>query len=368
MNEEMRVSKESFYTIDYQRFILVGDVGGTNTYLAIMGVKDNKNFDMIVKHTYLTKEVKFLPDCVNSLLKEADDAFGIKISIACIGAAGPVTKRRDIIKLTNADITADAGALLSKTMLKRVILINDFEAIGYGIELLNMEKDVLNLKAGSEQSTNTSFFVNTCSIIGAGTGLGISIVPYNKIKHFHIPLPSEGGHIDFTPYDQFEMELVSHIKENRQTESKSFPSYENVLSGKGMENIFSFFAKKNKAEESELFKKISSLSGIEKLREIEANYENDKTCKQTIDLFMKFYARAAKNIALLSACYSGLFITGRIALKNIERFKEKSFIEEFEKSDKKVDILDKIPVYLITNTELGLYGCCNVAVNFFNIT
>jgi glucokinase len=368
MKEDMRISKESFYTIDYQRFILVGDVGGTNTYLAIMGVKDNKNFEMVIKHTYLTKEIISLPDCVNSLLKEADDNFGIKISIACIGAAGPVNKRRDTIKLTNASITVDTASLLSKTMLKRVILINDFEAIGYGIGMLDMEKDVLTLKKSSEQSTNTSFFVNTCSVIGAGTGLGISIVPYNKIKHFHIPLPSEGGHIDFTPYDQIEIELVSYIKENKLINSNSFPSYEHVLSGKGMETIFSFFVRKDKTENNEVIKKISSFTEIEKLREIEANYENDETCKKTINLFMKIYARAAKNIALLSACYSGIFITGRIALKNIDRFKERSFIEEFERSDKKVDILDKIPVYIITNIELGLYGCCNVAVNFFNIT
>jgi glucokinase len=368
MDEEMKVSKESFYTIDYQRFILVGDIGGTNAYLAIMGVKDSKKFEMVIKHTYLTKEITYLPDNVNRLLKEADDEFGIKISIACIGAAGPVTKRRDTIKLTNAQMTVDTSDLLSKTLLKRVILINDFEAMGYGIGLLDMEKDVLNLKPSSDQPINSTFFVNTCSIIGAGTGLGISIVPYNKIKHFHIPLPSEGGHMDFTPYDQLEMDLVSYLKENKLSDTNVNPSYEQVLSGKGMENIFSFLAKKNKAEESVVFKKINDFSGIEKLREIESNYDNDEICKMTVDLFMKFYARAAKNLALISACYSGLFITGRIALKNIERFKEKSFIQEFERSDKKTDILDRIPVYIITNKEMGLFGCCNVAVNFFNIT
>ena len=83
-------------------------------------------------------------------------------------------------------------------------------------------------------------------------------------------------------------------------------------------------------------------------------------------MFINFYARAARNLALMAKCYAGLFIAGKIALKEIEFIKDKRFMEEFEKHDIRPDILKKIPVYVITNIDVSLYGCANAAVNFFS--
>jgi glucokinase len=84
-------------------------------------------------------------------------------------------------------------------------------------------------------------------------------------------------------------------------------------------------------------------------------------------MFITFYARAARSLALMSECYSGLFLTGKAILIHREKILQKEFMETFEQHDKRSDVLRKIPVYLVTNNDVGLYGCCNVTVNFFNI-
>lgn len=367
MDKEIKISKENFNKSKYERFIIVGDIGGTNAYIAIICSKNNKSFDIIFKRTYLTKDINGFENILNDALKEAKEEYDIEISIACIGAAGPISRKRGYVKLTNVDLKINKKELLAKTMLNKIILVNDFEAIGYGLDLLDLEKDVIKLPHVREDLTGNWTAANTFAVIGAGTGLGISITHYDMNKHLHAPLPSEGGHIDFTPYDKLEMELVEFLKEKRVTKKDVHPELERVLSGHGMENIYNFLITKKEFKKTSIVKKINKLKGTEKLQEIENDYGKDKTCKKTVDMFINFYARAARYLALISECYSGLFITGRIALKNIERLKDKSFMEEFERHDKRSDVLRKIPVYVITNRDVGLYGCCNVAINFFNI-
>jgi glucokinase len=358
------VSSLDFNRNNYQRYILVADVGGTNTYLAIMAVRNARSFDIVFKDSYLTKDLSNLHDPINETLRYAKDRHNIDVGIACVGAAGAVSLKRDNVRLTNANLEISTTDLLYNTMLRKFILLNDFEAIGYGIDLIDIDKDTIKLPHMGEDMSEDNSDINTVAVIGAGTGLGISIAPYNRKDHLHMPIPSEGGHMDFPPHNELELELMRHIQEKSIGNTNHWPDFETVLSGKGMEDIYDFLAKKKGLDETEAMKRISQLMGVEKLREIELNYENDDVCKKTIDFFVAFYARAARNLALMTECYSGLFIAGAIALKNMEKFKENYFMEEFERHHKRSDVLKRIPVYIITNRDIGLYGCCNVAVNF----
>ena len=366
VNKEKIISQKKFSKSDYERFIIVSDIGGTNTHIAIMGTKNSKSYDIIIKHDYQTKEISKIEDILNDVLKEAKEDYDIEIKIACIGAAGPISRKRSYIKLTNIDLEVNTKDLLAKTMLNKVIIINDFEAVGYGLDLLDLKKDVINLKHAGEDLTEGNIGTNTFAVFGAGTGLGMSIAPYCTIRHLHTPLPSEGGHIDFSAQNKVEMDLVEFLKKSALTKKSIYPELERILSGKGMENIFNFLVSKKKIK-NKLLKDLKKLEGHEKLNKIAANYDKNSTCKKTVDMFINIYARTARTLALVSECYSGLFIVGNVALDYIERFKEKKFMEEFEKHDKRSDILRKVPVYLITNRDVGLYGCCNVAINFFNI-
>ncbi|MBN2458037.1 glucokinase [Candidatus Woesearchaeota archaeon] len=367
MNKQIVIPKENFDKNLYPRFILTADFGGTNSYLAVMAVKDNKNFDMLFKYSCLTSEIIHVEEILNRLLEEAKKDYDAEISIACFGVAGPVLERREYVKMTNADIEINASEIISKTNLKKVILVNDFEAVGYGLDMLDIEKDVVKLSHPGEDITKTWTATHTIAALGAGSGLGMTIAQYNKEMHLHTPFPCEGGHSDFAPYDQKELELVEFLKENALTKRDVHPELERVLTGKGMENIYRFLISREGAASSEITDMINTLKGVDKLKEIENNYGKDPLCKETIDMFISIYARTARMVALMSECYSGLYIVGRIAIQNLDRLREPSFMETFEKHDKRSDVLRKVPVYVVTNPNLGLFGCCNVAVNFFYI-
>ncbi|MBN1793037.1 glucokinase [Candidatus Woesearchaeota archaeon] len=368
LSEVFRMPEKDFDKSKYRFFTIVADVGGTNSYFAVMGVRDNKNYDIILKEKTLTLHLKEIYTPLNDILKKAYETYSIEVGRACISAAGPVSRRRGHIDLTNAGLQIKRGEILSKTLLKKVILINDFEAIGFGIDHLDLNKDVMELKHTGDLGKQGWVFSNTCAVIGAGTGLGTSVVYYDYDTHLHTPLPSEGGHMDLPAHDEFEFDLVQFLKKKVLKTKDAHPEFERVLSGQGLHNIYNFLKSRRGFKPTATTRKLDKLEGNVKLEAIDDNYGKDKTCTQTIDLFVKFYARAAKNLALISECYSGLFIAGRITLRNKDAFTKGDFMKEFEKHEKETGLLKKIPVFIITNTDVSLYGCCNVLTNFYSLS
>jgi glucokinase len=366
MQKEIYVSPDKFRLADYERFVIVADIGSNHTYVGIAAIKDKNTFKIIIKYTLLTKEIIKVHEILNKALEEAYREYKIEISRAILAAAGPVSRKRNYIKLTNLDLRVDREEILQHSLLRKVILLNDFEAIGYGLDLLNLNTDTIMLPHVSEDMTTPSLVSNTFSVIGAGNGLGVSIAYYDNIRHMHIPLPSEGGHIEFSAHDEIEIELVNYIKNRVLKKKEAHPEFERFVSGDGIIHIYEFLRNKGIYPYTDLAAKIDSLKGIEKLKAIDANQGNE-ICKMTMDLFISFYARAARNIALVSECYSGLFITGGIVLHHLNKFQDGSFMKEFEMHDIRSDVLRKTPVYIITNKDIGLLGCCNVAVNFYNL-
>jgi glucokinase len=364
MKRDIKIPTSNFDKNSYSFFIIGADVGGTNTSIAIIGIRNHVSFEIIFKHAYLTKEITVFEHLLNETLSKAKEEYDIEVGTCVIGAAGPVSDERDYVKLTNADLSLNKFDILNKTLLNKVILLNDFEAIGYGLDLLNLNEDAIKLPHIGEDLTEDSA-TSSFATIGAGTGFGMCIAPYDPKRKLHVPFPSEGGHMELSPNNRLEMELIKYLKEKVLQRKQLHPDIESVLSGPGLENIYNFLVS-GKLFKNRTIRMINQLTGGEKLAEIEAHYELDKTCKETVDMFISFYARAAKNLALMSKCYSGLFIAGKIALKEIEFIKDKAFMEEFEKHDKRPDILKKIPVYVITNTDVSLYGCANASVNFFS--
>lgn len=364
---EILISQNDFRISDYKFFVLSADVGGSHTYVAVMGVRSKKKYDMILKYSYKTSEVAVFHEVLNKALQDAHEMFHIGINRCCIGGAGPVSRKRGYIKLTNHDLEINQKEILAHTMLNKVILINDFEAVGYGLDMLDLVEHTYELDHVGEDLTHHWTPGNTYAVIGAGTGLGMSIVHYDLGKHLHIPLPSEGGHMDFVPYNHLEMELVEYLKKNKLTKKDVHPEYERVLCGTGVAILYEFLRSKQMFGETEITKKIDDMSEEEKPQEIFNNYKNDETCAKVVDMFINFYARAARILALIAECYSGLFIAGKIAIRNPELFGTGKFMEEFEKHDKRNDVLRKTKVYIVKNEDAGLLGCCNVAANFYNI-
>ena len=185
---------------EYSSFVLGGDLGGTNTKLGIAGIKDNVTVPLFMTR-FRTQEIDSLVPAIEQTLDYAKQKHGIETDSACFGAAGVVSPNRDYCKLTNAGWDIDTNYIKQKIGLKSARILNDFEAIGYGINLLdtNNGNDLLRLKPDIQCQEGTK------ALMGAGTGVGKSILLYRNGTH--IPIASEGGHMDFGPNDQEEMAL-----------------------------------------------------------------------------------------------------------------------------------------------------------------
>ena len=361
MEKKIMIAPEDFSKSNYTSFSLVADIGGTNATIAIAGAKSPTSFEIIFKHLYYTREISTFEEVLNTALREAKKQYGIETSIACIAAAGPLERERTYVRFTNCGKEIDTKSIIKNTLLERILLLNDFEANGFGLDALNLEKDAISLNPDAPKTPDRS---SSIAALGAGTGLGMSIAYFDNIKELHVPIPSEGGHITFAPASELEYELMLFIKKNYLA-GKAQPDYEEIVSGRGMEHIYEFL--EQKFHHTPLTEKIAKLSGIERLDMIKDSYTQDLRCKKTIDLFMKIYARAARNLAVASCCQSGLFIVGKIAQKYWPHFSTNDFLNEFRTQAGVSAMLKAMPLYLVTNLDLPLLGCANAALNFKDI-
>lgn len=338
IKEHTKFNKKS-----YSYFVLGGDIGGTNTSLGIFGVK-NDNPELLLSFRFKSQELKGLHYAINEALCYLQKSCKIKITNAYFAAAGVLSSKKDYVTTQNLPWDISKKDLLKKTKLKKILFMNDFEAIGYGISMLTKKDFVIVKKA---RKTPKAPIV----VVGTGTGLGKTTLIYNERYNSYIPIPSEAGHSDFSVQNRQELELINFIRKNKKINQSI--SYEQVLSGQGLSNIYLFLRKSGKFKETVYTKEIDKSKNqpglISKYRKV------DKTCKATFGIFKKVYAKFARNMALDSLAFGGIYIAGGIAPKNKEIF-DKEFINEFENNYKLSYVLKKIPIYLILNLDVGLLG------------
>ena len=354
LNYDFKKYTERFNSSDFSSFVLGVDTGGTNTNLGVAGIKE-RSLELLFSLKFKTKELDSLIPAVTHTLNYVKDNFDIKIQNACIGAAGVVSRLQDYVKLTNADWDVNTNELIEETTLNSAFIINDFEAIGYGVNLLDIKntEDIFTVR-----SVDKGNIGKTKAIIGAGTGLGKSILVYNQQSKTYIPIPCEGGHADFPVRDDFELDLINFIKKFRNISQPI--TYEELLSGRGLESIYMFLKQSGKYEESQYSNEI--ISSIDKAEAISKYKESDDLCAETFRLFTRFYGRCAKNFVLDSLAIGGLYIAGGISLKNKEIFSTDTFISEFENVYRYSKYLKEIPIYVILNYDISLKGACFAAL------
>src|SRR3989339_779333 len=124
MKKKVFIDKEHFVKSDFSKFRIAADVGATNTYIAILGVRDYRKFSLIFMHTYQTSEISKIYHALNQALKEAKETYDIETGVACIGASGPVSRQRHYIKLTNADLEISTKEIFSNSLLNNIFLVN----------------------------------------------------------------------------------------------------------------------------------------------------------------------------------------------------------------------------------------------------
>src|SRR5260370_3488511 len=208
--------------------VLAGDIGGTSPRLAFFTVTD-KQLDVVCRQEYASREHKALEEIMRAFIA----MNGISVEGACIGIAGPVQHGR--VEAPNLPWSVDAKLLARELDLETVALINDLEANAYGILALE-GKEIVTLNEGAPDASGN------LAVISAGTGLGEAGLYWDK-KQYH-PFACEGGHSDFAPGNQLEIELLRYLQNKF-----GHVSWERVVSGPGVNHIYEFLRDTGRGEE-----------------------------------------------------------------------------------------------------------------------
>lgn len=322
------------------RLLLAADIGGTKTYAALFSLSDG-TLEEVREGSYLNGDYKGVEEVLRDFLRvgEATAIDGAAFGIAC-----PVVGNR--CSLTNLKWTVDADELKASFGFKKLSLINDLQAIGWGVGLLGGD-DLLTLQKGVERQGNAA-------LIAAGTGLGEAILVWDG--SVHAPSASEGGHTDFGPRGKTEIELLEFL-----ASKYGHVSYERIVSGMGLENIYWFVKSRSKEKEPEWLKERFSVEGVAPVVADEGIKGGDADCKEALRIFVSVYGAEAGNLTLKSLATSGVYIGGGIAPKILPALSEGGFLDAFRDKGRFTDFMRGIPVRVILNDRAGLLGAANCA-------
>lgn len=327
--------------------ILAGDIGGTKTRLAAFEIEDSQ-LHCPAEETFASRSYPNLLSIVSTFIEH----HPARIEAACFGVAGPV--RDGQVQATNLPWLVSSTELAEHLGLEQVLLLNDLEANAHGLAALAPE-DLLLLNPGDpEASGNTA-------IIAAGTGLGEAGLFWDGTQH--LPFASEGGHSGFAPEDPLQTELLVYLQERF-----GHVSWERVLSGPGLHNLYQFLRDSGRGEEPPWL--AQSLQGPDPAAVIAQAGLNRTSglCEQALNLFVALYGSEAGNLALKLMATGGIFIGGGIAPKILERVKEGAFMQAFVSKGRLQPVLEGIPVRIVLNDRTALLGAALYARHGLGMT
>jgi glucokinase len=321
--------------------ILAGDIGGTNTRVALFHEQGGR-LKLARERVYPSREHKCLDDIVSAFLRD----HSATATTACFGIAGPVLNGK--ASASNLAWVVDALQLARTTAIRNVWLINDLEAHAYGINDLDSD-DLITLNPGKQHAGNAA-------LIAAGTGLGEAGLFWDG-KQYHA-FAGEGGHADFAPTNELELELHSYLM-------KKFGhvSYERVLSGPGIANIYDFLRdSRTEAEPAWLNEELGEAPDPVVLISQYGLEGRAVICERTLDIFASAYGAEAGNLALRLLAVGGVFISGGIAGKTLAKLKGPLFMGAFVSKGRMQPLLEGVPVKVIVNEHIGLLGAARYAI------
>src|SRR5712691_7269232 len=316
--------------------ILAGEIGATRTRLAAFETEGNQ-LRCAVEKTYMSQQHDGLPGILAHFIKTE----GIPVHSACFGVAGPVRAGRS--KISNLPWVIDAREVAKQLRLNSVGLLNDLEAYAYGIDGLE-SKDFITLSEGSEEAEGNR------AVISAKTGLGMAGLYWDGFRHH--PFACEGGHADFAPRNDLQMELLAYLQKKY-----GRISCERILSGPGIKNIYDFLRDTHKAEEPEWLRtQISTAPDPPALISKLALEGKAAICDQALSIFVSVFGAQAGNCALNFMSTGGIFIGGVIAAKIVPKMKDPLFLESFLDKGRMGTILKDMPVKIVVNDDAGMIG------------
>ena len=315
--------------------ILAGDIGGTKTNLGIFEVQQGK-LTKVQDKRYPSREHAGLEEIVSDFMKTT----GVKPAAASFGIAGPVVENR--VHTGNLPWVID-GAVLAKMLgLSRVRLLNDLEATAYGIAVLG-PADLETLREGLPAPQAPR------AVIAAGTGLGEAILFWDGTKH--VPTATEGGHADFAPHTEQQVELWRFIKERSE-----FTSNELILSGRGFKTLHEFLGRgvRHPGFDDPSVDPAPEITRMALAKEC-------PICVEAMNLWIDIYGSEAGNLVVRTVARGGLYVAGGIAVKILPLLKGGRFVTAMNHKEKMEEFLKQVPVRVVLDEECPLKGAAYVA-------
>ena len=319
--------------------ILAGDIGGTNARLAYFQPQ-NGHLKLVSERVFPSREHSELGEIVSQFM----DDSGTRPEAACFGIAGPVRNGR--VETSNLPWVIEQSRLANQLHLP-TLLINDLEANAWGIGAL-APSDLVPLNRGSQTA------VGNQAVIAPGTGLGEAGLFWDGSRH-HV-FACEGGHTDFAPQGDLQIELLRFLAARF-----GHVSYERILSGPGLVNVYEFLRQSESGKESQEL--VSAMEQGDPAAAISraALDGSDALAEKTLDLWMKVYGAEASNLALKAMATGGLFLAGGISPKILPKLKGPAFMQSFLDKGRMRSLVEAMPVQVIMNEKAGLLGAARCA-------
>ena len=350
--------------------VLIGDIGGTNIRLKLLKMTKDINIEPITikseyKSTFLFKSLEYLlKDFISQLDSDSKPQFAI------LGIPGPV-ENNQLITLPNIPHwKLENGDLLGKKLgIKKFIFLNDFVCNGYGIQT-NLKENVDYLKLNDVIAVKDGPKL----MIGPGTGLGMGFLLKNKKDKYYIIGSSEGGGQDFAAKSEFLMKLKKFIRDEMGLGNVSIGK---ICSGRALIPIYKFLHlfgdehNKKFERDEELGKKIDYFKSYKKVHKVgEINVQitqkglngQCELCRQTLLLFTEIFAEIAGDLALFTLPTSGVYLMGGITRIITPLILNNTiFMNHFKNKNHFWFLLQKLPIYLVQNKDIGLVGAREAA-------
>ena len=320
-------------------------VGRTNTTAGLCTI-DDKKLTIIKEWEIATSTITDFNSFIKEVLFDIEHDHGIKITRACIGAPGKSSENHDSMSPYRISFVISAQELKEHTPLQHVKVVNDFELIGFGLEYLD-QSAIVPLYSVEKR------FHAVSAIVGVGNGVGSALVVHNQSHNNYTVFPLGYCYADFIAHTERDFALVNYIK---QAIGASHMSWGYALgSTGGILKIYDFIA-------HEMNGKIATNASTPQA--IFDRRLTDPLAQQSVDLYMEWYIRLLRTVALTQLPYNGLYITNTIAEKNPELFTNPDFLKEYFNCGHEIlcDVLKEIPLFLILEPKVSLYGAAAYAV------
>ncbi len=318
--------------------ILAGDIGGTNARLAYFQPR-NGDLHLVSESVFPSREFRDFGEIVCKFLKDSST----HPEIACFGIAGPVRNGR--VATSNLPWTIEQARLAQQIHLPATLLINDLEANAWGIGGLSSQ-DFTALNEVPHAPGNQA-------VIAPGTGLGEAGLFWNGKRHEIFAC--EGGHADFAPQGEVQIELLRFLAQRY-----GHVSYERILSGPGLVNVYEFLLDRGGEEPQGFAVQLTRGDAAATISKAALNGTNP-LAENALDLWISVYGAEAGNLALKAMATGGIFLSGGISPKILPKLTGPTFMKAFLNKGRLRPLLENIPVQVVTNDKAGLLGAARCA-------